>query len=232
MKTIEKIKQISTEYKIGDFFRNFLAVILGIAITFAGSDWMENRKTKKEIKDALQLVNVEMQTNQETIQKLIECITLEQQSAKYLLEYKDRINEMPIDSLKKYANLPLQFINITFNNNAMEMLKASGLIQKIENKELALQILTIYTEIQEVEKAFSAYTETKKELQKNLDNIPNIMHWNTQKTNIRDIWKFYFKYPEGIQLVQRIPEIQSIEIYQNRLKHINEVINFIKRENV
>ena len=30
---IEKAKQISTEYKFGDFFRNFLAVILGIIIT-------------------------------------------------------------------------------------------------------------------------------------------------------------------------------------------------------
>lgn len=39
-KLIEKAKQISTEYKFGDFFRNFLAVILGIIITFAGSDWI------------------------------------------------------------------------------------------------------------------------------------------------------------------------------------------------
>lgn len=223
-------KQISTEYKLGDFFRNFIAVALGIIITFAGSDWIEDRKTQKEIKDTLQLVKAEMQTNRETLQNLIERITLEQKGAKYLLEYKDKMDKIPTDSLNKYANLPLQLTNFTFSNNAMEMLKASGVIQKIENKELSLQILAIYTEIKEVENFFFAYSETKKELQRNLDYIPNIKHWYTQESGLRDIWKFYFKHSEGIQLVQQIPQIQSNELYMNRLKHINEVINLIERE--
>ena len=35
MKTnlIEKVKRMSTEYRFGDFFRNFIAVVLGIVIT-------------------------------------------------------------------------------------------------------------------------------------------------------------------------------------------------------
>lgn len=222
--------RISAEYKFGDFFRNFIAVALGIIITFAGSDWIEERKTQKEIKDALQLVKVEMQTNRETLQSLIERITLEQQGAKYLLKNKDNMQKIPKDSLNKYAALPFQWANFIFSNNAMEMLKASGLIQKIENKELSLQILTIYTEIKEVENAYSKYSEIKKELQNNLDNIPDIKQWSIQATNSRDNWEFFFKYPEGIQLVQQIPEIQSTELYKNRLEHINEVISFIEKE--
>lgn len=229
-KLVEIVKQISTKYKFGDFFRNFIAVALGIIITFAGSDWIEDRKTQKEIKGALQLVKAEMQTNQETLQNLIERITLEQRGARYLLEYKNQLEEMSVDSLNKYASLPFQWANFTFSNNAMEMLKASGLIQKIENKELSIEILSIYTEVKEVEISYSTYAEIKKELQNNLDNIPNIKQWNSQETNLRDTWKFYLKHPEGIQLLQQIPEIQSTEIYKNRLKHINEVINFIEKE--
>ena len=229
-KLVEIVKLISKEYKFGDFFRNFAAVALGIIITFAGSAWIEERKTQKEIKDAFQLVKAEMQTNRETLQNLIERISLEQQGARYLLEYKDQLEEMPVDSLNNYAALPFQWANFTFSNNAMEMLKASGLIQKIENKELSLEILNIYTEVKEVENSYSIYAEIKKELQKNLDNIPNIKKWNSQETNLRDTWKFYLKHPEGIQLLQQIPEIQSTEIYKNRLKHINEVIYFIERE--
>lgn len=231
MKTIllEKMSQISREYKLGDFFRNFIAVALGIIITFAGGDWIEKRKTQKEINDALQLVKAEMQTNQETLQSLIERITLEQEGAIYLLNHKGRMKEIPIDSLNKYVALPLQWANFTFSNNAMEMLKTSGLIQKIENKELSLQILATYTEITEVEKAYSTYAEIKKELQSNLDNIPNISQ-NIQDLNIEDTWEFYLKYPEGIQLLQQIPQIQGTELYKNRLKHINEVIKFIEKE--
>lgn len=229
-KLLERIIQISKEYKFGDFFRNFIAVALGIIITFAGSGWIEERKTRKEINDALQLVKAEMQTNQETLQSLIERITLEQEGAIYLLKYKGQMEEIPVDSLNKYAPLPFQWANFIFSNNAMEMLKTSGLIQKIENKELSLQILTIYTEIKEVENSYSIYAEIKKELQSNLDKIPNINQWNAQESNLRDAWEFYLKYPEGIQLLQQIPQIQGTELYKNRLQHINEVIKFIEKE--
>ena len=49
IKLKEKIKRISVEYKFGDFFRNFIAVILGIVITFAGSDYISERNTQKEV---------------------------------------------------------------------------------------------------------------------------------------------------------------------------------------
>lgn len=229
-KLLERIIQISREYKLGDFFRNFIAVALGIIITFAGSGWIEERKTRKEINDALQLVKAEMQTNQETLQDLIARVTLEQEGAIYLLKHKGRMEEIPQDSLNKYANLPFQWANFIFSNDAMEMFKTSGLIQKIENKELSLQILTVYTEIKQVEYSYSTFTEIKKDLQSNLDNIPNIYQWNTQETNLRDTWEFYLKYPEGIQLLQQIPQIQSTELYKNRLEHINQIISFIEKE--
>ena len=51
---------MSTEYRFGDFFRNFIAVVLGIVITFAGSDLIEERKIRNEVKDALSLVKDEI----------------------------------------------------------------------------------------------------------------------------------------------------------------------------
>lgn len=62
-KLIEKIKQISTEYKFGDFIRNLIAVIFGIIITFAGSDCIGEHNTQKEVKESLQLVKSELLLN-------------------------------------------------------------------------------------------------------------------------------------------------------------------------
>lgn len=44
----KKVKHIITEYKFGDFFRNLIAVALGIIITFVGSDLITERKTQKK----------------------------------------------------------------------------------------------------------------------------------------------------------------------------------------
>lgn len=48
-------------------------------------------------------------------------------------------------------------------------------------------------------------------------------------TNYID-WNFYFKYPEGVALIQQIPQIQSTDIYQNHLKAIDKVIAAIDEE--
>lgn len=79
-KLIEKAKQISTEYKFGDFFRNFLAVILGIIITFAGSDWITEHNAQKEVKESILLVKSELQTNREDIAYIKELVELEQKA--------------------------------------------------------------------------------------------------------------------------------------------------------
>lgn len=69
---------MSTEYRFGDFFRNFIAVVLGIVITFAGSDLIEERKIRNEVKDALSLAKDEILLNRETIEELMEQELFEQ----------------------------------------------------------------------------------------------------------------------------------------------------------
>lgn len=103
-KLIEKAKQISTEYKFGDFFRNFLAVILGIIITFAGSDWITEHNTQEEIKKSLQLVNSELLLNRDEIKAMGERVELEQHAANYLFENK---------------NMPTASFRILFTNTSL-----------------------------------------------------------------------------------------------------------------
>lgn len=139
MKTnlIEKVKRMSTEYRFGDFFRNFIAVVLGIVITFAGSDLIEERKIRNEVKDALSLVKDEILLNRETIEELMEQELFEQRGACYLLQYKDSIDKASPDSIEKYGYSPFQSFNPIYIDDAMEMLKSSSLISAIENKKLA-----------------------------------------------------------------------------------------------
>ena len=113
MKTnlIEKVKRMSTEYRFGDFFRNFIAVVLGIVITFAGSDLIEERKIRNEVKDALSLVKDEILLNRETIEELMEQELFEQRGACYLLQYKDSIDKASPDSIEKYGYSPFQSFN-------------------------------------------------------------------------------------------------------------------------
>ena len=46
-KLIEKIKRSAIKGRLGDFICNFIAVVLGIAITFVGSDMIQEHNKKK-----------------------------------------------------------------------------------------------------------------------------------------------------------------------------------------
>ena len=51
-KLIEKIKRSAIKGRLGDFICNFIAVVLGIAITFVGSDMIQKHNKKKEVTQA------------------------------------------------------------------------------------------------------------------------------------------------------------------------------------
>lgn len=241
MKTTEKIKRISTEYKFGDFFRNFIAVVLGIIITFAGSDWITERNTQKEIKKSLQLVKSELLLNREEMEALRDRIVLEQYAANYLFEHKDNPAEMPQDSIRKYFPLPFQWSKFTFTNDAMEMLKASALIQKIQNKELALQIMKVYGAIKAAEISFDKYSNVKDQVQNEFNDNPKVKALSysltKQREKARDMESEFeqqlhllYTQPEGLQLLQAIPNIQSPRIYQASIEKIDEAIAAIEEE--
>ena len=63
----KRITLLFKNRRIGDFVCNFTAVVLGIILTFMGSDWIEKRNTQRDVKSALHLVKAELQTNRETI---------------------------------------------------------------------------------------------------------------------------------------------------------------------
>ena len=240
-KLIEKAKQISTEYKFGDFFRNFLAVILGIIITFAGSDWITEHNTQEEIKKSLQLVNSELLLNRDEIKAMGERVELEQHAANYLFENKNNANSLLQDSVYKYLPPLFQWSKFTFTSDAMEMLKTSGLIQKIQDKELALQIIQAYGTIKAAEASFDIYTKYKNQVQEEFNNNPNVKAFSYNQMKKKEKTKDFrdtlegqlrllLTQQEGLQLLQTIPNIQPSRIYFTYIEEIDKTIIAIGKE--
>lgn len=236
MKTqlIKKIKQISAEYKFGDFFRNFIAVVLGIILTFAGSDWIANRKTQKDIKRTIELIRQELSLNKRGIQDDYEYILFDQQAARYLLQYKDSMDAMPEDSIMRYGFSPFQTRNTNYSDDALEMLKSSALIQQINNKELAFQIIRTYALIKDASISFKDYMDIKKEYQQVFISVPELKKYMNSKRGIEDgirnNWKYYFQFPEGVSLVNQIPMILDASRFLRYVEQIDSTIAAINKE--
>ncbi|MCD8182627.1 MAG: hypothetical protein LUE99_05545 [Bacteroides sp.] len=221
--------------RLGDFICNFTAVVLGIIITFWGSDWIAERKKQNEVKDALSLVKNEMLMNRDCIEEIMKQEIFEKQGAQCLLQHKDCIEKASLDSLDKYDNFAFQIKGYIYVNDAMEMLKSSALLQNIKNKEIATQLIKTYTAIEKAYKIATFYeNEKKNKLYKLVDKneVQIFLNRDAGGNSWIEIWKYLLKYPEGISLIKSIHDNNSAPtlIYDQYLQTIDDAIAAIEHK--
>ena len=117
----------------------------------------------------------------------------------------------------------------------MEMLKSSALLQSIDNKEIATQLIKTYTAIERAYKTATSYENNKMNRgEKLLDNneIQVFLIENREKNSWMETWKFLFKYPEGTTLIKSIYDTHSnpAQIYGQYLQAIDEAVAAIEKE--
>ena len=148
----------------GGFLLNFLAVVLGIVITFWGESLISNHKEQKEVRDALILVRDELKDNMASLDSAQVMADQDNRAALYLMQYYDNFEACNRDSMRLYCNLPVSINPVTTSANAMELLKSAGLFQKIPDKTLALDIMRAYNAVDAYKHSFEFYNDKKNRL--------------------------------------------------------------------
>lgn len=218
--------------RTGDFICNFTAVVLGILITFAGTDWIEERKTDKEVKDALSLVKDEMLINRERIKAMMEDEVFQQRGALYLLQYKDSLDKASSDSLEKYCNFTFQSRSDLYINDAMEMLKTSSLMPVIRDKKLVTQIIKTYNTIKIAYTNYDNFTDTKIADVQKLVEKPKVQEFFDKNKDYSpaELWNLLFQAPGGVQCLRQISFMHTnpARMYGAYLKQIDETVAAIE----
>lgn len=173
----KKIKETLTNWRVGDYIRQLSVVTLGIIITFMGSDLISERHTQKRLETALQLVKSELILTRDAIESMKSQYDQETVAGLYLQKYKNQIEQANEDSLKISINIPFRTTHYQYNEDAIEMLKTSGLIHQIKNQELAIKLIKTNNIIKERAYGnFNVYADNKNKKQ-------DILHENKTFTS-------------------------------------------------
>lgn len=231
MKTIlwKKITSLFANRRMGDFACNFTAVVLGIILTFMGSDWIEERNTQRDVKSALQLVKAELQTNRNIILNGKQRIEREIRAAHFFLRNKDSLLVVSEDSVNYYCNLPFQTSFITFTTDALELMKSSALFPQIKDKKLGLSIIQAYASIKTADMLYTTYHNLKKERNDWLDATPEIKHIYAQRLSAALLWQSLLATSEGYDLLIQIPNMINPESFDYLITEIETTIQAIEK---
>lgn len=198
---INRGKRKKAFWKIEDYIRQLSIVILGIVVTFAANDAITNYSQSKEIRSALQLVRKELEMNLEKVRKINSRIAMEQKACSYVLNHANSLERASEDTLFLYRNIPFQSRTFSYTKDAIDLLKTSSLFQKIRPKELTLQIITTYSDLEVVAGNVEDFYDMKMRYADllmmnekfdvyNMGSSPSIAHF----------WKNFLSFREGWNL--------------------------------
>lgn len=191
-----------------NFIMEFLSVFLGIIITFAGTDWIEERNEQKNVHEALMLVNAELKDNLDIMQEVQDHVDLELKAAKYLMQYYDNFEACEKDSMRLYCNRPLEICPARVSDEALELLKNSALFQKIKDKELALSIIRAYRNLNILRENYNYYNDKKQKLIDEAMQEKAKAVFARQNFTAAEMWEAITSTDEGKQFLHEI-EISS-----------------------
>ena len=152
----------------GRYFRDFSIVVAGIAVTLCVNSWIVSQSDKKDLKQYLTAIKLELEENVQSLDYLTKRLHKSINYSQYLQQnYKKALD---VDSLIYYAVSDkdgsgwahiLPRINI--KTNSFEMFKASGAMRQISDKNLLSSIWNAYFQTEYVLYLLNEYYQIKKD---------------------------------------------------------------------
>ena len=148
------------------FLTNFIAVVLGIAITFGGEELISSWHDRNEARESLQLVAEELRDNLAMLQYADSVVQKNQEAGDFMLRYFGRYDEAPDASFAMHYNVVASYGKLSASTDALELMKSSNIFIEIDDQELSLDIIHAYVALKQM-MDFYSYLVDEKEADQN-----------------------------------------------------------------
>ena len=207
------VKQKFTLNKIGKYLREISVVVIGVAITLSASYWISNKSEKRDMTLYLKAIRLELEENIETLERAIEDLKPSIKYSNYLQSLdKKSLNSDSINNYKDAfaANM------YSFQTNAFEMFKNSGIMRFIDDKEFLQSLWNMNEEIIGIRTISDWYFQEKWSALK--QEIPSSIE--DQKQKIAPMYYFHLAMPDLM-----------LRHYEKTLKSSKEMVLKLGNEN-
>jgi hypothetical protein len=142
------------------------------------------------------------------------------------------MNEASSDSLNYYGYFPFQSQDFLPVTDAMEMLRASSVMQNIKNKELAVEIIQAYAVIKNAHLFYEGFSKAKETAVEKCVSQQEFRKISNENKSLREILEFTILLPEGFAAMRQISFVHDDPhlTYSHYMKLIDETITFIDKE--
>ena len=134
----------------GDYMRQLLVVIVGVALTLAAAGLVERWREARQVRGVMQLVSEELKANRALTAEACRGFAL-------LDEYGRDYGRIPADTLEKYRSDVERAAGFAPQSDALEVLRASGAMAAVQDRQLLLEVLECYAYLERFGAAVNNY---------------------------------------------------------------------------
>jgi hypothetical protein len=151
------------------FLRELVVVATGIGITVGIGLWVNHHNIKKDQKQYLDAIILELKENAENFDRYARALQKSVRYSNYLRSHDEK--SLSLDSIRYYGACYYDSIGwgefnkiILYSEDAFEMFKASGAMRHVDDKKLLLSIWKVYYALKSTQNMFHEFIEYKRDL--------------------------------------------------------------------
>ncbi len=226
------IKEKISRWKMGDYIRQLSIVILGIVVTFWGSDLISDYSKQKEVRSVIRLVKTELKENQDKIRNVREKWIDDSTISRLLMENDFRYQNIPRDTLFKYMRVITSTRGFAPAVDALDVLKSSGLLQNVSDKKFVFKLSEVYRDIRNVESSvkflndsYLKALDTMNEKGLSPEDEDNLVNGD-----LLDTYRIFLSSYQMRSYIRVIPDFVDSDIFSETDNAIEEVIQAIEKK--
>ena len=128
-----------------------MVVIIGIVVTFAGSGLIERWRVAREVRATMLLVHAELETNRADFMQVWDYQQWEMRACKFLTDNRRDLKRIPSDTLASFDPVYGRIHFFHPRRDAFEVLKNSGLMSSVPDKDFLLAVTQGYAVLADLE---------------------------------------------------------------------------------
>ena len=226
MKLIQRIKELHRP-GASTFLPSFYATVLGILLSIGLAAWLDNRQKHTRILQSLTLVREELQVNLKASSGMYKRIRLEKRACRYMARHIRHPETLSQDSLDVLGLAPLTSIFFEFTTDAMAALREGGLLTEIPDGDLIMSLIRAYRGVQSLVNIYDDYLDKKSNM-RNATFHGEERHSSVKNEDLREYWGRVLSRPEGRLFVRELPNIQSSQMYRNKIAAIESALEHLE----
>lgn len=185
------LEKISTQMKNhaewwADYMTEMSILVISLAATFYGENLIEGYNEAQEDKTTMEMVINELEYNAEVLADMKQQYQAEVHFSKILKRALVQHETFPQDTIDTYKNFHRMYYYISLKMNAFDFIKVSGTMQRMDDKQLSVQLFECY-ELLNILKELDA--RFREERRVKLSNFTSQLEGGEHGVTAREQWK-------------------------------------------